>query len=474
MKRILGPLDKRKKTSRCQACAKRRIKCEGGEPCVYCTRTGKVCQQQPVEETAVRFVVARAAAPATSSSLPAQIIKQADIVYLDYFKTFIQRFNITLDFGSVGDDLVPLVGNSVALRHVAVAIGALEASRRGSITPPGRQSPRLVAFTAYGSSIQALQRQISTDKLAYGEDMLWGTFLLGVFERMTREAYLQLLAGTSADGWAKHMVSGTSYLLQLSGPDQPMPSLRQKLFDGFRVLEVYRSVLYGVPTFLSQQPWLDVYHQGTPQCDDAEENRPLEAMLQLLLRASSFALRIEQTPEAFRPHDPVLDTIAIEGLELEQEMIRWLDYSPYGRAVESPCLRVTIINWHATRLFHHLNFSYYSCWEFRTIPMLQQYEIDLHVNSILQESDTVISDGIIPGIMLLFPLRMAGACATDNLVVQKIMGILGRVHHTGFIVSDLIKADIQALWMHKLFLNQGGGAADDMWTKSTSSMSGSF
>ncbi|KAL5090149.1 hypothetical protein Trisim1_004670 [Trichoderma cf. simile WF8] len=48
MKRAVGPLDKRKRVTRCQACAKRQIKCQGGVPCEYCQRTKKICTPQAV------------------------------------------------------------------------------------------------------------------------------------------------------------------------------------------------------------------------------------------------------------------------------------------------------------------------------------------------------------------------------------------------------------------------------------------
>ncbi|KOS38492.1 hypothetical protein ACN38_g10684 [Penicillium nordicum] len=40
--RMVGPLDKRRRMTRCLACAKRRIKCEGGFPCVHCIRRNTI------------------------------------------------------------------------------------------------------------------------------------------------------------------------------------------------------------------------------------------------------------------------------------------------------------------------------------------------------------------------------------------------------------------------------------------------
>ena len=52
----------------------------------------------------------------------------------------------------------------------------------------------------------------------------------------------------------------------------------------------------------------------------------------------------------------------------------------------------------------------------------------------------------IPGVALLFPLRMAGANTLAMENRTKVVDILGRIHQSGFIVSERIKVDVQELW----------------------------
>lgn len=112
-----------------------------------------------------------------------QVGTYGDITYLEHFASFLQRSHFTREFASVSTDLISLVETSPSLRYIAVAIGALEASRRGSARSLlARQSPRYIAFGSYGSSLEALQSQISTGDAAHREGALWTTFLLGQFE----------------------------------------------------------------------------------------------------------------------------------------------------------------------------------------------------------------------------------------------------------------------------------------------------
>ena len=83
-------------------------------------------------------------------------------------------------------DLVHLMQESPSLRDVATAIGALEASRRSSVSSfRGRGSPGYTALSLYGRSIQALQTEVTNIVSVRRDDTLWSTFLLGLFEACT-------------------------------------------------------------------------------------------------------------------------------------------------------------------------------------------------------------------------------------------------------------------------------------------------
>lgn len=117
------------------------------------------------------------------TQLAAQVCEPKDTVYLDYFALFLRRCQFTKGFASATPDLMALVQSHVSLRKVAMAIGALDASRRSSVRSlHGRNSPQHAALTLYGESIRALRTRLSMTPSLGSEDILWSTFLMGLFE----------------------------------------------------------------------------------------------------------------------------------------------------------------------------------------------------------------------------------------------------------------------------------------------------
>jgi hypothetical protein len=101
--------------------------------------------------------------------------------FIDSFLLFIQQNQFTASFQI--NDILHLIRASPILYHSAVAIGALDASRRGSVsTVYGRESPQCTAFNSYRTSIRALQASFADKDAAQRDDVLWGTFFLGLFE----------------------------------------------------------------------------------------------------------------------------------------------------------------------------------------------------------------------------------------------------------------------------------------------------
>lgn len=69
------------------------------------------------------------------------------------------------------------------LRDIAIAIGALDANRRADIGHNlHHPSPRVVAFTNYQRALTRLQDKLSLKDAPQRDDVLWTTFLLGLFE----------------------------------------------------------------------------------------------------------------------------------------------------------------------------------------------------------------------------------------------------------------------------------------------------
>ncbi|POR31888.1 Uncharacterized protein TPAR_07908 [Tolypocladium paradoxum] len=411
---------------------------QGGYPCEYCVRMNKTCQQQEPAQPAVKFIAFTQSSP--TAQLSTHVGQPSDIIYLDHFASFIRRCQFTRGFASISTDLAPLIQASPSLRDLAVAIGALDASRRGSVSSfRGRESPRCIAFRSHGRSLRALGARLATADAAHGEDVLWSTFFLGLFE---------LISETSGDGWAKHMLYGTSKMLQLAGPAEQSSSLRRQLFEAFRLLEASRAILYGEDTFLSQGEWLRFQRvQAITRnhlCD------PVERILTLMIQTSSFSKRffgtIESVPEPLRSIDPSIDALAHEGMELQQAIFSWHDeIIPYTDRADA-YTQLALTYYHSLLLFLARNYTYYACWHHKTLPSLTRAEIDAHTTAIIDLSQNIVVASDIPGVTLMFPLRMGGAHAVEAQQRTNVLRILGQVYQKGFVVSDRITVDLRELW----------------------------
>jgi hypothetical protein len=94
------------------------------------------------------------------------------------------------------------------------------------------------------------------------------------------------MAEPSGDGFAKHMLYGTSKVLQLAGPDAHQSMLQKRLLNAFRVLEANRAILYGDDTFLSESKWSFNNRVRTKQVAAAD---PMADIVELMIQTSRFS-----------------------------------------------------------------------------------------------------------------------------------------------------------------------------------------
>ena len=149
---------------------------------MYCSRTGKNCSPASPVEDGYKFIVATEVISARTTTR-CNPRTQDGSIYMNLFAAFIQRCQFTSGFVSVEKDLVCLINSSHLLYDLALAIGALEASRRPSCSQLyTTDKARIAAFRHYGNALNALQGQLAKAGAAHREDVLWSTFLFGLFE----------------------------------------------------------------------------------------------------------------------------------------------------------------------------------------------------------------------------------------------------------------------------------------------------
>ncbi|KID63407.1 C6 finger domain protein, partial [Metarhizium hybridum] len=422
-----------------------RPQCQGGSPCHHCTRTGKTCEPQmpATSSDSFQFVAYESTRRTTPKlALPAAV-NDREGTYLGHFVAVIRNCHFTARFPLAATALLPVMRGHDHLSHVAVALGALDAHRRAQVgTSPDYPSPRTVAFTRYQRALASLQDELGSSDAPQRDDVLWTTFLLGLFE---------LMAEPSGDRWTRHMLYGTGRMLQLSNMSRGASPLKQMLFDAFQVLEANRAIMYGVETFLSENRWTVVRKTlflRAGQC----AGLPMDDMITLMLYTASFSqsffARIQQIPEPERCTHPSIGELGRQGIHVQGLLNTW--YLQHGSALHSKSTahecRLALIYYHTLLLFLSRNYTYYPCWAGKATPLLSHSAISDHARSIVALIDQLLQSSNVPGVMLLFPLRVVGSLLTETEARMGVVAQLNTIYWKGYVVADRVKVDLHDLW----------------------------
>lgn len=94
----------------------------------------------------------------------------------------------------------------------------------------------------------------------------------------------------SGEGWVKHILYGTSKILQLRGPDAHLTGPGRSFFLTVRVFEICRSLIYSEPTFLCEPSWRSLMSRIW---DETLNNswHPKEVLFDLMITCSTLSNR---------------------------------------------------------------------------------------------------------------------------------------------------------------------------------------
>jgi hypothetical protein len=96
---------------------------------------------------------------------------------------FLASCHFTENFSASTPDILRLLQSPGPLLDICSAIGALEISREGSCRNLAQETDiAQAALRLYSRSIRAFSLEISRPGFQPGEEALWTTFLLGLFE----------------------------------------------------------------------------------------------------------------------------------------------------------------------------------------------------------------------------------------------------------------------------------------------------
>jgi hypothetical protein len=229
--------------------------------------------------TGSRISPAEPSEPELASKVP---IDEYSVLIKHFFTSFIIRNSFTGTSKPGIDGLIVGFQSSPGLCDAIVAVSALDISRshtsRVHLTQRNIESR---ALAAYQASVRATQAEIEGNTILTNEHTLWTTFFLGLFE---------LMYDVSGEGWIKHILYGTSKLLQLRGSSAHQTGRGRSFFITMRVFEVCRALIYNEDTFLYHEEWRG-FTERLWEGEFRLEWHPKEALLDLMIACASLSYR---------------------------------------------------------------------------------------------------------------------------------------------------------------------------------------
>ncbi|KAF2814887.1 uncharacterized protein BDZ99DRAFT_485431 [Mytilinidion resinicola] len=336
-----------------------------------------------------------------------------------------------------------MIAQSSALKDVAIALAALDRSRRPHSAPTAERgvSLRQKALSSYSRALQEVRVElISQNQLAARESTVWVTVFLGIFE---------LMLESNEKNWERHFLYGTSHLLQIQGPECCRTGRGRERFLALRIFEISRALIYQDATFLAEPEWVRLAQQLREE--DVESWHPKEAMYDLMLECS-----------VLYPSKPVYNgdgfTLIAEGLRLRRCLSNWYQHieQRFPTTKESPAylqtdlqLLISLIYYHAVSIFLSGIFDYrLSSFPVPppSLPILTRAQVEHHLASILSLTELALDKTWLTGVAFLFPLRVAAARAWSVEDQNEVLQRLRSVRSKGFSITNLFEAEVTCLW----------------------------
>ena len=157
----------------------------------------------------------------------------------------------------------------------------------------------------------------------------------------------------------------------------------------------------------------------------------------------------ESISKGLCPAHLAIGRLACEGCRFQEQLQSWFtNIAPQFDHLD-PYYNLALANYHALQLFLCKNYTFYTCWEGERAPSLTADMIARHTADAIALSDTVLRCSNIPGILLLFPLRMAGTNAVNASQKDEILKLLTQIFRNGFMVSERIRVDLREVWEYQ-------------------------
>lgn len=181
---------------------------------------------------------------------------------------------------------------------------------------------------------------------------------------------------------------------------------------------------------------------------------PKEGLFDMLPQFSDLSVRAIRFCDAapqMLPHaqGTLAKSLAAEGFLLQALLQQWwLDASAWQQSLQNESnieSSIGFIYYHATSIYLSGTYDYHPYWTAFEAPILRRDDIKWHVSEIIRLGFELLAQGV-AGILLFFPLRVAGARASDQESRSTILKLLSTTVERGFMVAEAFIDDLSDLW----------------------------
>jgi hypothetical protein len=159
----------------------------------------------------------------------------------------------------------------------------------------------------------------------------------------------------------------------------------------------------------------------------------------------------ENVPGSERFPNFSIALLAAKGLEIQAAIYNWHTQAllQLTQGSHDEYLDLSLLYYHALLIFLSGNFDHYPYWNSIPAPVLSPAEVSDHLIAILELAELILSQGRIPGVMLFFPLTVAGSRVRDLVQRSRILSLLNQVLCRGFVVANRVRDGMLDRWRER-------------------------
>lgn len=372
--------------------------------------------------------------------IPRIMTLQYELCTSHFFDSFLPRNDFTARPSNEQQILKDSVQKSASLRNVIIALGALDLTHHSKSYMP-------IAVAYYKQAVSSLRLQLSRDANV-NDATLWTSLLLSLFE---------LMYDNTGVGFMLHFTKGLPALIRERRFDRCQISCYQSLCHAVQMFEVMRAAsfwTYTQPALAEDPYWQETIQEAAGDSPEAQEFALLYSLVGRTVSINNVVSRIvlmttqdNMTLEQQRQ----LAAAATDGLVIQDELeMWWLARVSQSLEIYTPLsLLSNIFYWtliiSITSIFNFPHFRFCHLIAPSVTPTVLSGQVD-RLSALLRNA---LRNTNLAGILLLWPLRVAGSKSTREDQISVILAMLHEIKGRGFVIAQSFEDVLMGLWERK-------------------------